>query len=69
MLALRKQLKELGFEEEVIKTVLLQESTGQVTLDQAIDLCLSHNEFQVALFLLLLSLHALRTDLSSTQIG
>jgi hypothetical protein len=49
MLALRKQLKELGFEEEVIKTVLLQESTGQVTLDQAIDLCLSHNEFQVAL--------------------
>lgn len=45
--ALRKQLAELGFEEPIINAVLLQESNGSVSLDQAIDLCLAHNEFEV----------------------
>ena len=46
--ALHKQLKELGFENQVIKAVLVQESSSSINLDQAIDLCLGHNEFQVA---------------------
>ena len=45
--ALRKQLKQLEFEDQVINAVLLQESSGAISLDQAIDLCLAHNEFQV----------------------
>ena len=45
---LRKQLKEFGFEEQVIKAVLLQESDGRaISLEHAIDLCLGHNDFQV----------------------
>lgn len=44
---LREQLKELGFQEQVISAVLLHESGGTISLPEAIDLCLAHNDFQV----------------------
>jgi hypothetical protein len=45
---LKEQLKELGFKEQVISAVLLHESGGSISLPEAIDLCLAHNDFQVA---------------------
>ena len=46
---LRKELKEIGFDEQVIQAVLLLESGGAIpSLEQAIDLCLGHAEFQVS---------------------
>lgn len=49
MAKLRKELKEIGFDEQVIQAVLLLESGGAIpSLEQAIDLCLGHAEFQVS---------------------
>jgi hypothetical protein len=44
---LREQLKNFGFEDQVINAVLHHESSATIGFEEALDLCLAHNEFQV----------------------
>ena len=44
---LREQLRKFGFEDQVINAVLLHESSATIGFEEALDLCLAHNEFQV----------------------